>query len=315
MNEEIIANSMVKAEAQRLGFDVCGLAHAEPVDASTSSFFDCWLNEKRNADMDYLANYHDKRLDPRVLVEGTQTIVSVALNYYPAQFIPPSEYQIAWYAYGKDYHEVMKQRLQKLLANLQAKYPLLTGRGFCDTAPVFERYWAWKAGLGWIGKNCMLIVPQAGPCFFLGELFINVKADKYDTPLPNRCGNCTRCLESCPTGALEARYELNANKCINYITIENKSEISPDISSKIGNNIYGCNKCQAVCPWNKFAKPTNTPELQPNESLLSMHKADWNNLTEEQYRQVLRHSAMKRAKYSALKRNIEAARKNNDPEE
>ena len=155
MNEESIANSMVKAEAKRLGFDVCGLAHAEPVDKHTGSFFSSWLNEKKNADMDYLANYHDKRFDPQVLVEGTQTIVSVALNYYPAQFIPPTEYQIAWYAYGKDYHEVVKQRLQKLLAELQIKYPSLTGRAFCDTAPVFERYWAWKAGLGWIGKNCM----------------------------------------------------------------------------------------------------------------------------------------------------------------
>jgi epoxyqueuosine reductase len=298
---------MVKAEAKRLGFDICGLAKAEPVDEHTGTFLNRWLSEKKNADMTYLANYYDKRLNPQLLVEGTRTVISVALNYYPSRQIPQDKYQIAWYAYGKDYHEIVKPRLQALLSALQQYYPTLTGRAFCDTAPVLERFWATKAGLGWIGKNCMLIVPNAGPCFFLGELMVNADADKCDTPLPDRCGDCTKCLNACPTGALEAPHELNASQCINYLTIENKNEISSDLSSKINNTIYGCNKCQAVCPWNKFAKPTTTPELQPEEALFEMTKEDWNNLNEEQYKHITHHSAMKRAKYTALKRNIDIA--------
>lgn len=301
---------MVKAEAKRLGFDICGLAKAEPVEEHIGSFLNHWLGERKNAGMDYLANYRDKRLDPRLLVEGTKTIISVALNYYPTRQIPHNEYQIAWYAYGKDYHEIVKPKLQALLSTLQQTYPTLSGRAFCDTAPVLERFWAWKAGLGWIGKNCMLIVPYAGPCFFLGELMINAEADKYDSPLPDRCGNCTKCLDICPMGALEAPHELNATKCINYLTIENKGVISPELSSKINNTIYGCDKCQAVCPWNKFAKPATTPELQPEEALINMTKEDWNNLSEEEYRKITRHSAIKRAKYSGLRRNIDLAKAN-----
>ena len=309
---EVISSNMVKAEAKRLGFDICGLAAAEPVDTHVSAFLNRWLGDKKNADMDYLANYRDKRFDPRLLVEGTRTVISVALNYYPARRIPADEYQIAWYAYGKDYHEIVKPRLQELLSTLQQTYPTLSGRAFCDTAPVLERFWAWKAGLGWIGKNCMLIIPDAGPCFFLGELMVNAEADCYDSPLPDRCGNCTKCLDNCPTGALEAPHDLNASKCINYLTIEHKGEISPELSPKITGTIYGCDKCQAVCPWNKFAKPTTTPELQPDEALIDMSKADWNELDEEHYRLITRHSAMKRAKYNGLRRNIDIAHANDE---
>jgi len=306
--ETIIASEEIKAEALSLGFDVCGLAVAEPVDTSVTCYLKRWLDKGNQAEMTYLCNHFEKRCNPLTLVDGAQTVISVALNYYPSRFIPSTEYQIAWYAYGKDYHEIVKNKLLLLLEQLQKHYPTLAGRAFCDTAPILERYWAWKAGLGWIGKNTLLIIPHFGSCLFLGELIINLKSDKYGTPLPERCGDCSLCLDNCPTKALEAQYELNANRCINYITIENKGEISPQMASSLHNTIYGCNKCQEVCPWNRHAKGNTMPELQPNENLLGMRRADWETLTEEQYKQLFSKSAIKRAKYQGLMRNIRAVR-------
>ena len=313
MTDTILSNEIIKAEAQRLGFDICGLAVAEPIDNHTHSFVSQWLEEGKQAEMDYLNHYLEKRSDPRLLVEGTQTIVSVALNYYPRKMIPKDEYQIAWYAYGKDYHDIIHAKLSQLMLQLQKKYPALTGRIFCDTAPVLERYWAWKAGLGWIGKNTLLIIPQAGSCFFLGEMFLNLKTDKYDTPLPDQCGNCSLCMNHCPTGAIEAPHTINAGKCINYLTIENKAEIPPQIKSKLNHQIYGCNHCQEVCPWNRFATANETPELQPSEDLLNMTREDWESLSEERYKSLFAKSAIKRAKYKGLIRNIKAVSENKEP--
>ena len=218
--ETKINSKALKAEALRLGFSACGIAPAEPIDQAHQNALKMWLDADRQAGMTYMANHFDKRCDPTLLVEGTRCVVSVALNYYPATRIPDEEYQFAWYAYGKDYHDLMREKLAALFRFIQeSDVPELNGRMFCDTAPVPERYWAWRAGLGWIGKNTQLIIPHAGSTFFLGELFLNAEADTYDRPQPNRCGRCNRCLQACPTKALETPYSLNAHRCLSYLTI------------------------------------------------------------------------------------------------
>ena len=305
MNSRCFDTQKIKAEALRLGFSACGIARAHAVSPQVAMSFNQWIAEGKQANMHYMANHEEKRLDPRLLMEGTKSIISVALNYYPERQIAENEYQFAWYAYGKDYHDVMKAKLMALQSFITSLCPYpIQSRTFCDTAPVLERYWAWQAGLGWIGKNTQLIIPQAGSCFFLGEIFIDAEADQYDAPLPNRCGDCTQCIDHCPTHALEAPMKLNAERCLSYLTIENHEDISPSEVEKMGNKVYGCDECQRACPWNRFAKPCQTEELTPSEALLSMKKEDWHQLTEEQYRTLFKGSAVKRAKYAGLMRNI-----------
>lgn len=306
--ELLLSAGQIKAEALRLGFSACGMAPAEAVSEEVADAFRRWLQEGKQGEMAYMLNYEDKRLDPRLLVEGARTVISVALSYYPATKMPESEYQIAWYAYGKDYHDVMKAKLHALLAFIQTHYSAC-GRAFCDTAPLLERYWAWRAGLGWIGKNTQLIIPHAGSCFFLGELIINLPADCYDHPQKNRCGSCTRCLDACPAKALEAPFRLNSAKCLSYLTIEYRGELPPDTGQKMGKMIYGCDECQRACPWNRFAAPLQTPEFAPSPALLNMRKDDWHQLTEEQYKALFKGSAVKRVKYRGLMRNIESAKR------
>lgn len=307
--KKLLPSDKIKAEALRLGFSACGLAPAEAVNETNVSAVRQWLIDGCQGEMAYMQNHEEKRLDPRLLVEGARTVISVALNYYPETKIPEDEYQIAWYAYGKDYHDVMKEKLKALLTFIQENSSILdssvSGRAFCDTAPVLERYWAWRGGLGWIGKNTQLIIPHSGSCFFLGELIVDAPADQYDSPQENRCGSCTRCLNACPTKALEAPFRLNSAKCLSYLTIEYRGELSPDIGQKMGEKIYGCDECQRACPWNRFATPTQVVEFLPSYSLLSMRKEDWHKLTEEQYRALFKGSAVKRAKYYGLVRNIQ----------
>ncbi len=308
MNGSKLHSEQIKAEALRLGFSACGIAPARPVDHTTTGFFRRWLEDGKQAGMVYMANHEEKRLNPQLLLEGTRSIVCVALNYYPARFLPDNTYQLAWYAYGKDYHDVMKSKLTELQVFIARLSPLpLQSRIFSDTAPVLERYWAQQAGIGWIGKNTQLIIPQAGSCFFLGEIFLEAEADTYDEPQENRCGTCTRCLNACPTNALEAPYLLNSERCLSYLTIEHRGAFSPNTGLKTGNKIYGCDDCQKACPWNRFAVPCSTPELQPSEAFMEMKKEDWEQLTEEQYKQLFKGSAVKRAKYEGLMRNITTA--------
>jgi epoxyqueuosine reductase len=297
-------SQLIKAEALRLGFSVCGIAPAEAVSHETAQFFRHWLDEECHADMNYMANYLDKRLFPELLMEGTRSIVSVALNYYPEKRIADNRYQIAYYAYGQDYHRTIKEKLGTLLEYIARIIPV-NGRIFCDTAPILERYWAWRAGLGWIGRNTQLIIPHAGSYYFLGELFLDIDLD-YDTPQVSHCGNCMRCIQACPTSAIEAPYRLNAAKCLSYLTIENRGIIPPEYAARMKNYIYGCDECQKACPHNRFATPCNTADFQPAERLLNMGKADWQALTEEDYRRLFKGSAVKRAKYEGLKRNIRA---------
>ena len=289
----------IKAEAKGLGFFACGIAKAEAVDSDTADGYRRWIADGGHASMHYLADNIDKRLDPRLLMPGVKSIVCVALSYAPAKTIPADQYQIAYYAYGKDYHDVMKQKLHALASACG----ITTYRAFCDTAPVLERYWAQRAGLGWIGRNHQLIIPHAGSMFFLGELFVTDTLH-YDSPTPNRCGRCHACLDACPTSSIISNQSsFISSRCLSYLTIEHRGPI-PNSSFLIPNSIYGCDICQLACPWNRFAVPTTEPAFQPSKALLTMTKEKWHNLTEEQYRILFKGSAVKRAKYVGLMRNI-----------
>lgn len=311
MLTSISLKDKIKAEASRLGFFVCGFARAEPVSEAMRRHYLGWLADGRNADMAYLGNNLDKRFDPRLLMPGVKTIVVVAQNYFPARRLPEGEPQIADYALGLDYHDIVKQKLRQLAVTVGiADY-----RAFVDTAPVLERYWAVRAGLGWIGKNQQLIIPHAGSEFFLGELFVTVELPP-DEPLPNRCGTCHRCVDACPTHALSLPAtcvegygditRFDARLCLSYQTIENRGELTVDAKAAMGDTFYGCDRCQRACPWNRFAKPSTEPLLQPREELLAMTRQKWENLTEEDYRRLFKGSAVKRAKYEGLMRNINA---------
>ena len=310
MNSRYLTDK-IKAEAKSLGFFACGIAKAEAVDSITADNYRRWIAEGHHASMHYLADNIDKRLDPRLLMDGVKSIICVALSYAPSVKIPSDQYQIAYYAYGKDYHDVMKQKLH----TLAAACGITTYRAFCDTAPVLERYWAERAGLGWTGRNHQLIIPHAGSMFFLGELFVQEELE-YDSPIPNHCGRCHACLDACPTSSIISNQSsFISSRCLSYLTIEHRGPIphsSLDSHSSFFilhssfKNIYGCDICQLACPWNRFAVPATEPAFQPSEALLSMTKEKWHNLTEEQYRILFKGSAVKRAKYEGLMRNISA---------
>lgn len=319
-DEKMIA-SKIKAEAQRLGFFACGIAKAAPVEENVAEAYRKWLENGEEASMAYMTNYLEKRLNPALLVPGVRSIVSLAMNYAPAQQLPEGEYQLAAYALGQDYHDLMKQRLRELAVNIGAPMELFqkgkkpqsadekeeTGWGiFCDTAPVLERYWAQKAGLGWVGRNHQLIIPHAGSMFFLGEVFLPFAVDVYDTPMQSRCGSCHRCIDACPTHAIIPDEDFHADRCLSYQLIENRGELSDEAKAAMGNTIYGCDRCQTACPWNRFATPNTEPALQPKSELLSMSKEAWHNLSVEDYRRLFKGSAVKRVKFDGLKRNIDA---------
>ena len=308
MNSEL--SNKIKAEALSLGFSACGIAKAQPVDDATAQRLKRWLARGDYAGMAYMANHTDMRLDPRLLMPQVKSIVCVALNYTPARTLPEGEYQIAAYALGKDYHHIVKAKLHQLAA----RFGFSNYRAFCDSAPVLERYWAERAGLGFIGRNHQLIIPKAGSMFFLGELFLNVEL-YYDRPQASKCGRCRACIDACPTRALSPDREFNAEKCLSYQTIENRGELTHAFASKMGNTIYGCDRCQQACPWNRFATPNTTPELQPAQELLGMTKERWLHLSEEEYRQLFKGSAVKRAKYAGLIRNIQAAQREEEPQQ
>ncbi len=311
----------IKAEALRLGFSACGIAKAEPVDEETARAFRNWLRQGGHATMQYMENYEDKRLDPRLLMPGVKSIISVALNYTPETPVKG----FANYAIGKDYHDIVKQKLYQLAQKI-TPHQLPRGgeieasprgglegvsfRAFSDSAPVLERYWAMKAGLGFIGKNHQLIIPGMGSQFFLGELFVDIELEP-DAPCRQHCGNCHRCIDACPTEALEEE-GFRGGLCLSYLTIENRGDIPEEAAQKMGETFYGCDRCQQVCPWNAKAKPTAEPLLQPTSELLSMKDEDWQQLSVEQYRKLFKGSAVKRAKYEGLMRNIKAIRNEQD---
>ncbi len=289
-------------EARALGFARVGVTPAADVPEAVRAHYLRWLSEGGNAEMQYLANHQEKRFSPTLLVPGVKSIVSLAMSYHPTDL--PTQEGLAWYAQGADYHDVMRQRLSTLMERLG-----LTGRAFADTAPVLEKYWAWACGLGFIGRHTQLVIPGMGSAFFLGELFVEEEADEYDVPLTpsfftDRCGKCHRCEEACPTQAI-ADHQLTAERCLSYLTIEHRGDLPEWAKPHIGECFYGCDRCLRACP-HLHATASPVEELRPKEALLGMKAADWAALTEEQYRALFKGSAVKRAKYAGLVRNIKA---------
>lgn len=306
-NQRAIFTEQIRQKALELGFDAFGVSRADFVGDTVADGYDAWLKKGFHATLDYLERNKEKRYDPRLLVENTKSIISVAMNYYPSQKQPKEVPQFAYYAYGKDYHDVMKDRLKKLLTYVMEIVPEAEGRCFVDSAPVLESFWAMKAGIGYKGKNTLLIIPGKGSYFFLGEIFLNIELE-YSKPYEKSlCGSCRKCIDACPAGAIMEGGCLNAERCISYQTIENKSDkISEPVASKMSNRVYGCDICQQVCPWNKKSQPHQTPDFNPSQAFLSLTKEALEQLTEEDFRLIFKGSAVKRAKYKGLMRNVQA---------
>ncbi|PSR52200.1 tRNA epoxyqueuosine(34) reductase QueG [Adhaeribacter arboris] len=293
---------LIKQKALELGFMYCGISKAEFLEEEAPRL-ENWLNRQMHGQMHYMENHFDKRLDPRLLVEGAKSVVSLLLNYYPEEQQPNDTFQISKYAYGQDYHFVIKDKLKDLLAYIRENIGEVGGRAFVDSAPVLDKAWAKKSGLGWIGKNSNLITPQVGSFYFIAELILDVELE-YDGPIKDYCGTCTKCLDACPTNAIIEPYVVDGSKCISYFTIELKDQIPDSVDGKLGNWVFGCDICQDVCPWNRFARPHQEPAFNPNPGLLNMSEKDWQEITEDVFREVFRKSAVKRTGYNGLLRNI-----------
>ena len=301
-----IASQWIIAEAEQMGFDACGIAQATVL-KEEAMHVEHWLESDCEGEMSYLTRNKEKRYDPRLLAEGTKSIVTVLYNYFPKQTLGDSDrFKIAKYAYGADYHEVLKRKMRQLLERIETQMGKLEGtRVFVDSAPVLDRAWAVRSGLGFIGKNTTLIHPKKGSFFFIGHLFLPIELEETGRPMTNRCGRCTKCLDACPTGALEAPFHIDARKCISYLTIEYKGSLAGIDPKTFKGWMYGCDICQDVCPYNRFALPNHEPEFQPSQKLLDMHEDDWKNLSKDEFEALFKHSAVQRAGYEVLKRNIE----------
>ena len=295
-------SQFIKEKAKELGFQDCGIAQATFL-SEEAPRLEKWLSEERMGQMHYLNNHFDKRLDPRLLVEGAKSVISLSYNYYPSELQIENSYSIAKYAYGEDYHFVIKDHLKKLLEAITDEIGEINARIFTDSAPVLEKAWAVRSGLGWVGKNGNLKTKKKGSYFLLAEIILDIELE-YDIPYTNsHCGSCTKCIDACPTQAIYTPHQVDGSRCISYFTIELKDEI-PE-----GNNfqdwIFGCDICQDVCPWNRFAKPHHEERFKPDDRLLQYSKSEWKELTEEIFQEIFRKSAVKRTKYSGLMRNID----------
>jgi len=296
---------LIKEEAKRLGFSHIGIAKAERMDKE-ARLLEQWLNEKKHGKMHYMENHFEKRIDPTKLVPGSKSVISLLYNYFPSTEQEDSAApKISKYAYGKDYHFIIKDKLKSFLQYIQQEIGEVSGRCFVDSAPVLERDWAVRSGVGWMGKNTMLIHPKKGSYFFLAELIIDLEL-LYDNPIQDYCGTCTKCIDACPTDAISPQgYIMDGSKCISYFTIELKEAIPEAFKGQFENWMFGCDICQEVCPWNRFSTPHEEPAFEPHPDLLTMKKRDWEELTKEVFNELFRKSAVKRTKYDGLKRNIE----------
>ena len=301
--------SFIIQEAQALGFENVGFAKADYVGMETENKLREWLSKNYHGSMSWMENYLEKRLDPRKLVEGCKTVICFTTNYFNGIKTNTNEPHIAQYALGDDYHDVLKKKLKELYEKLTSKYPEITGRYFTDTAPILERFWAEKSGVGWVGKNTLLITRNLGSYVFLSEMLINVELEP-DKSHKNYCGTCSACIDKCPTNAFVEEKFLDSNKCISYLTIEYRDELSEKETRMLEQNIYGCDICQEVCPWNKFAKQTQIDEFLPRDLILSRTIEEWSKLSEDEFREIFRKSAVKRTKFKGLTRNIHAVKKN-----
>ena len=302
MNSKTQYTQLIKTEAKRLGFLSCGISKAEFLEGEASRL-ENWLNKGMHGEMRYMENHFDKRLDPTKLVEGSKSVISLLLNYYPQEKQCHDSFKLSKYAYGTDYHFVIKDKLKSLLQFIHQEIGEVNGRAFVDSAPVLDKAWAAKSGLGWMGKHSNLITQQVGSFYFIAELIVDLKLE-YDTPSTDHCGTCTACIDACPTEAIIQPYVVDGNKCISYLTIELKENIPKAFKGKMDGWMFGCDVCQDVCPWNRFSKPHDEPLFNPYPELLSMTKKEWEEITEESFSKVFKKSAVKRTKFSGLKRNI-----------
>lgn len=293
---------LIKAEAKRLGFLSCGISKAEFLEEEAPRL-ESWLNKNMNGEMAYMENHFDKRLDPTILVPGSKSVISLLLNYFPAETQASETYKISKYAYGTDYHFIIKDKLKQLMEFISEEIGEVHGRAFVDSAPVLDKAWAAKSGLGWIGKHSNLLTKQLGSFYFIAELILDLDLE-YDALVTDHCGSCTACIDACPTHAIVADKVVDGSKCISYFTIELKNEIPTSEKGKFEDWMFGCDICQDVCPWNRFSKPHNEPLFNPHPELLSMSKKDWEEITEEVFQKIFRKSAVKRTKFPGLKRNI-----------
>ncbi|MFD0989320.1 tRNA epoxyqueuosine(34) reductase QueG [Mariniflexile jejuense] len=295
--------NLIKTEAKRLGFLSCGISKAQFLEAEAPRL-EKWLKNNMHGEMQYMENHFDKRLDPTKLVEDSKSVISLLLNYYPEETQNQNTFKVSKYAYGTDYHFIIKNKLKSLLNFIQEEIGEVHGRAFVDSAPVLDKAWAAKSGLGWIGKHSNLLTQQVGSFYFIAELIVDLELE-YDSKTTDHCGTCTKCIDACPTQAITEPYVVDGSKCISYFTIELKENIPTEFKGKFDDWMFGCDVCQDVCPWNRFSKPHNEPLFNPHPELLSMTKKDWDEITEDVFKKVFKNSAVKRTKFSGLKRNIE----------
>jgi epoxyqueuosine reductase len=304
MNIKTKYTHQIKTEAQRLGFSFCGISKAGYLEEE-APHLESWLKNSMHGDMQYMENNFDKRLDPTLLVEGSKSVISLLFNYYPNTLQREDTFKISKYAYGEDYHFVIKDKLKDIVHLITDEIGEVSARVFVDSAPVLDRAWAKKSGLGWIGKNGMLINKKQGSFFFLAEIILDLELD-YDNPVTDHCGTCRACLDACPTEAILPNKVVDGSKCISYFTIELKDEILPkEQAGKFNDWAFGCDICQDVCPWNRFSLGHNEPKFEPKEKLLNYSKSEWTELTEEIFQEIFKKSPVKRTKFKGLKRNID----------
>lgn len=301
-------SELIKKLAKESGFDACGISKAEFLEEEAPRL-EKWLKEKQHGKMHYMENHFDKRLDPTKLVNGARSVITVLQNYFPQEQQRKDTYRISKYAYGEDYHFVIKRKLRKLAENIHTEIGAIEYRAFVDSAPVMDRVWAKKSGLGWIGKHTLLINKGAGSYFFIGHLICDLELEA-DTEIPDFCGSCRKCIDACPTDAISNPYWLDAKKCISYLTIELKDNIPEKFKGKMEGWIFGCDICQDVCPWNRFSKAHNEEAFKPLDLLLNMSREDWDRLNFTDFSELFRQSAVKRTKFEGLKRNIQFLTKN-----
>ena len=302
INNKAKYSQLIKTEASRLGFLSCGISKATFLEEEAPRL-EKWLNKNQHGQMSYMENNFDKRLNPTLLVDGAKSVISLLLNYYPTENQKQESYKISKYAYGQDYHHVIKEKLKELLFFIQTEIGDVSGRAFVDSAPVLDKAWAAKSGLGWIGKNSNLITQKVGSFYFIAELIIDLDLEN-DNPTTDHCGTCTACIDSCPTEAIVSPYVVDGSKCISYFTIELKDNLPQEMKGKFDDWIFGCDVCQDVCPWNRFSKPHKEPLFNATPEILSFTKKDWQEITEDTFKKVFDNSAIKRTKLEGLKRNI-----------
>ena len=297
-------SKLIKQSAKDLGFDYCGIAKAQKLDEDAHRL-ENWLNKGYQGKMDYMNKYFDLRIDPTKLVPGAKSVITLLLNYFPAVRQNTEAPQVSTYAYGKDYHEVIREKLKLFLLSIKQNIGDVHGRGFTDSAPVLERSWAQKSGLGWVGKNGNLITKNSGSFFFIATLIVDLELETDHPFVKDFCGTCTKCIDSCPTDAILPGKIIDGSKCISYFTIELKDLLIPDnVKGKFENKIFGCDLCQDVCPWNRFSSPTKEIAFTPIREILDFSKNDWEEITQESFKIIFKNSPLKRAKFEGIKRNL-----------